>query len=71
MIELCRYIKHASAEEYRRAGWTVVALNCHHGRWSMLATKYERRGFCTWLRAAWEIARAINYAKICQRKGGS
>jgi hypothetical protein len=38
-MTLCRYVPHALAECYRRCGWTVVPLQGHHARYSMLATK--------------------------------
>lgn len=31
------YIAHQDAQAYRLAGWTVIPLNNHHGRYSMLA----------------------------------
>lgn len=42
MDELCRYICHADAPRYRRAGWRVFPLDCHHGYWAMLAVKRVR-----------------------------
>ena len=43
-MTLCRYIPHHKARWYRARGWTVAPLACHHGRYSMLATKEIKDG---------------------------